>query len=552
MPKYAIGVDFGTLSGRAVLVELGTSRELASSVWNYEYGVMDERLPDGTPLPADWALQMPADYLAVLSHAVPAVLREGRVAPRDVIGIGIDFTACTVIAVDRQGRPMCELPQWRGNPHSYVKLWKHHAAQDQANRLNAAAARRGERFLARYGGKISSEWMFPKIWQVLEEAPELYAATDRFMEAADWVVMHMTGRECRNACTAGYKAIFHKGEGYPDPAFFKSLDPRLENVVADKLSCAIYPQGSKAGEITPEMAALTGLAPGTAVAVANVDAHVTVPALGITEPWQMLMIMGTSTCHILVGTREEIVPGMCGVVEDGVLPGYFGFEAGQSCVGDHFQWFAERCVPAAYERAAAERGLDIQAYLTELAGALQPGQSGLVALDWWNGNRSVLVDADLTGLLLGMTLKTKPEEIYRALIEATAYGTRTIIENYRRHNVPVNKLFAAGGIAEKNPVAMQIYADVTGMEIAIAASAQAPAVGSAMFGAVAAGAARGGYDTIFDAARSMGRVRPQTYRPDPQRALVYDRLFAEYSALHEYFGRGGNDVMKRLKAIRRA
>ncbi len=548
--KYAIGIDYGTRSGRTVLVELGTGRELAVGVLPYPHGVMDEILPSGKQLPHDWALQHPRDYLDVLAVTLPAVIRDSGVDPADIIGVGIDFTACTMMGVKADGTPLCFLPEWAEEPHAYVKLWKHHAAQGEANRLNQIAARRGEAFLARYGGKVSSEWMFPKIMQVLDEAPEVYAASDRYIEAADWVIWQLTGNETRNACAAGYKALWSRREGYPSEDFFRALDPRLEHVVDEKLSRALLPPGSKAGEVTPEMAAKTGLRPGTAVAVANVDAHVTVPAVGIAGPGKMLMIMGTSICHILVGDRERIVPGMCGVVEGGVLPGLPGYEAGQSCVGDLFAWFVENCLPAAYTEAAAAAGADIHRYLAEKAAALKVGQSGLMALDWWNGNRSVLSDADLTGLMLGMTLLTRPEEIYRALIEATAYGTRMIIENFVENGVPVDGLYAAGGIARKNPLLMQIYADVTGREIRVAASSQAPAVGAAMHAAVAAGAAAGGYDTILQAVREMGRAPDAVYTPVPEDQATYEALYREYKLLHDAFGRGADNVMKRLKSIR--
>lgn len=551
--KYSIGVDYGTQSGRAVLVEVGTGREAASAVKTYTHGVMDEFLPDGiTRLEPDWALEHPMDYLEVLQETIPAVLKESGISPEDVIGLGIDFTACTMLPVDKSGEPLCFKDKYKSSPHSYVKLWKHHAAQEEANRLNEIAAQRNETFLKRYGGKISSEWLIPKIWQILNEAPELFNDTGKFMEATDWVILQLTGEEKRNSCTAGYKAIWHKQEGYPGREFFKALDPRLENLVDEKLGRAVYPLGSKAGELTEKAAALTGLKPGTAVAVANVDAHVAVPAVGITEPGKMLMIIGTSTCHILLGPEEKIVPGMCGVVEDGVLPGFMGYEAGQSCVGDHFEWFVEHCVPASYTKEAAEKGVNIHRLLREKASALKAGESGLVALDWWNGNRSVLVDADLTGVILGCTLLTKPEEIYRALLEATAYGTRMIIETFRKSGVPVNGLYAAGGIAQKDKLMMQIYSDVTNMELRISASAQTPALGSAMFGAVAAGKANGGYDSIVDAAKAMGRVMDKYYKPIPGNATVYDRLYSEYEKLHDYFGRGENDVMKRLKNIKEA
>lgn len=551
MEKYTIGVDYGTLSGRAVLVNARTGQELADAVYEYPHAVMDEQLPCGVKLGTDWALQHPQDYLDVLAHTIPEVLRKSGVSADDVIGIGTDFTACTLLPTKRDGTPLCFLPEYEREPHAYVKLWKHHAAQDKANRLNEIAAARGEAWLQNYGGKISSEWAIPKIWQVLDEAPEIYAAADRFIEAADWIIWQLCGQETRNSCTAGYKEIWNKRTGYPSPDFFKALDPRLETVVQDKLGTVITPLGSRAGNLTERAAALTGLRPGIAVAVGNVDAHVCVPAVGIDGPAKMLAIMGTSTCHIMMGTEEKQVPGMCGVVEDGVMPGYFGYEAGQSCVGDHFAWFVENCVPAAYAQEAEAQGKNIHVYLTEKAEKLRPGQSGLLALDWWNGNRSVLVDVDLTGMMLGMTLATKPEEMYRALIESTAYGTREIVENYRANGVPVEEFYASGGISQKNAMAMQIYADVLNMPIKIAGSAQGPALGSAIFASVAAGEAAGGYDDIFAAARAMGRTKNLVYTPIPENAAVYDKLFAEYVTLHDYFGRGANDVMKRLKAIKK-
>lgn len=550
LKKYSIGVDYGTQSGRSVLVDVGTGEVVAQAVKEYTHGVIDECLPDGTKLGHDWALQHPNDYLEVLEVTIPAVLKESNVSRENVIGIAIDFTACTILPVDKEGMPLCFHEELKSEPHAWLKLWKHHAAQAQANKLNRIAEERKEEFLARYGGKISSEWMIPKIMQVLEETPKIYELTDRFMEATDWVTMMLCGEEKRNSCTAGYKALWHKQKGYPDKKFFKALDPRLENLVEDKLSTDIYPLGGKAGELTEEMAEKTGLLPGTAVGIGNVDAHVSVPAVGITEAGKMLMIIGTSTCDILLGKEEKIVPGMCGVVEDGVLPGFYGYEAGQSCVGDHFEWFVKQCLPKYVYEEAKEAGMGIHQYLTEEASRLKVGESGLLALDWWNGNRSVLVDVDLTGMILGMTLATKPHEIYRALIEATAYGKNMIIETFEEAGVPVNELYACGGISWKNKMMMQIYADVTNKPIKISASDQTPALGAAMFGAVAAGKEKGGYDTIFDAARVMGKVKDEVYLPIPENVAAYQKLYAEYKKLHDYFGRGDNDVMKRLKKIK--
>ncbi|MCD6284642.1 MAG: ribulokinase [Anaerolineae bacterium] len=551
--KYSVGVDYGTESGRAVLVDVSDGRVIASAVHLYANGVIDDVLP-GTDirLEPDWALQDPNDYTEVLKHTVPAVLQESGIDPEDVIGVGVDFTACTVVAAKADGTPLCFLPEWRDNPHAWVKLWKHHAAQPEANKLNQKAREMGQDWLDRYGGKISSEWFFPKVWQTLDEAPDVYAAADRFIEAADWIIWQLTGQETRNNCTAGYKAIWSKKDGFPTDRFLGALDPRLASVVDEKMSRDIQFLGDKAGAICRTAAEWTGLKVGTAVAVGNVDAHVSVPAATVTEPGRMVIIMGTSNCHMILSEEEHTVLGMCGYVADGIIPGYFGYEAGQSCVGDHFAWFVENCVPASYEREAAAQGVSIHELLEAKAAQQKPGEHGLVALDWWNGNRSVLVDVDLTGLLIGQTLATKPEDIYRALIEATAYGTRMIVETFTASGVAVDEIVATGGLPERNKLLMQIYADVTGREVKIAASKQTPALGSAMFGAVAAGKAVGGYDSIQEASAAMASLRDERFAPIPEHAAVYDKLYQEYVILHDTFGRGANDVMKRLKAIRAA
>lgn len=549
--RYAIGVDYGTESGRAVLVNVATGEEAATAVHAYGDGVIDEHLPGSDkPLPLDFALQNPQDYIEVLKQTIPAVLKESGVDPADVVGVGTDFTACTMLPTDKAGTPLCMLPQWRDNPYAWVKIWKHHAAQPEANRLNEIARQRGETWLDLYGGKISSEWLIPKIWETLNKAPEVYEAADRYLEAADWIVLQLTGQERRNACTAGYKAIWNKQAGYPGDDFFAALDPRLRNVVDEKLSRDIYPLGERAGQLTPEMAALTGLKPGIAVPVGNVDAHVAVPASTVVEPGRLVAIMGTSTCIMVLGDEERVAEGMCGVVEDGIIPGFFGFEAGQSCVGDHFAWFTDTCVPPAYHEEAAGRKITIHQLLEERAARQRPGEHGLLALDWWNGNRSILVDVDLTGLLLGATLATKAEDIYRALIESTAYGMRVIIEAFSSNGVPVNEIVACGGLPGRNKLLMQIYADVTGREIKVAGTAQSGALGSAMFAAVAAGKQAGGHDSIFEAAKAMAHLQDVVYKPIPAHKAIYDQLYAEYLQLHDHFGRGANNVMKHLKALR--
>jgi L-ribulokinase len=549
--KYAIGVDFGTLSGRAVLVRVRDGAEIASAVSEYSNAVIDDSLPEsGVKLEPDWALQDPDDYIRVFAETIPAVLKESGVSPDDVIGIGIDFTACTMLPTKRDGTPMCRLPEWRANPHTWVKLWKHHAAQPEADQINALAKEMGESWLPRYGGKISSEWFFPKALQILNEAPDVYDAADRMLEACDWVIWQLTGVETRNTCTAGYKAIWSKREGFPSNTFFKALHPRFEHVVDEKMTRDLTPIGARAGSLTPAMAELTGLRAGTAVAVANVDAHVSVPAVGVTQPGSMVSIMGTSVCDMLLGTDEAMVEGMCGYTEDGILAGFLGYEAGQSCVGDGFGWFVDNCVPSQYFDEAKAQGISIHQVLEAQAAKLQPGESGLLALDWWNGNRSILVDADLTGVMLGMTLATTAPELYRAWIEATAFGKRVIIESFQKAGVPIHEIVACGGLPERNKLFMQITADVVGLPIKVSASAQTPALGSAMFGALAAGASAGGYDSIEDAAAHMAHLKDEVWVPNMTHKSVYDALYAEYVRLHDAFGRDAHSVVKNVKKIK--
>lgn len=549
--RYSIGVDFGTLSGRAVLFDLNTGDALASAVMDYPHGVMDRQLPDGTPLPADFALQHPGDYLEVLSAILPQVIATAGVDPRDVIGLGLDFTTCTLIPVDVEGTPLCFLEQYQKNPHAFPKLWKHHSPEADAQKATRIAKERGEAFLSRYGGKISTEWLLPKMMETLRLAPEIYHTAAYFVEAMDFMVWQLTGRLTRSASAMGYKALWHKREGFPSRDFLAQLDPALVNLYDEKLAGPILAPGSLAGTVTPEASEKFGLAPGTAVAVGMPDAHVAASALRVTNPGTLFCLLGTSGCHMLLGDRDVSVPGICGFVEDGIMPGFYGYEAGQSCFGDLFGWFVDRQVPAAYRAEADEKGLNLHALLTQKASALSPGESGLLALDWWNGNRSILVDFDLSGMILGMTLLTRPEEIYRALLESACFGTRMIVENYKYHGVPVNEIIACGGIARKNPLLMQILSDILGLPVRLAASDQATAQGSAICGAVAAGSKNGGFDTLEEGALAMGRLSDLVYLPNEAHTTIYDQLYKEYATLHDYFGRGENDVMKRLRALSR-
>ncbi|MET0455206.1 MAG: ribulokinase [Mycobacterium sp.] len=543
--KYTVGIDFGTLSGRALVVRVSDGREMGSAEHAYRHGVISEELPSrpGVRLPDDYALQVPADYVDVLRFAVPEAVASAGVAPADVIGIGTDFTACTMVATRSDGTPLCQLEHFAERPHAYAKLWRHHAAQPQADRINTLAAVRGESWLSRYGGFISSEWEFAKGLQILEEDPEIYAAMDRWVEGADWIVWQLTGRYVRNVSTAGYKAIRQDGH-YPSREFLAGLNAGFADFVADKIDQPIGRLGEAAGTLTEQAAAWTGLPEGIPVAVGNIDAHVTAAAADAAEPGRLIAIMGTSTCHVMNGREVRDVPGMCGVVDGGITDGLWGYEAGQSGVGDIFAWFVNNCVPARYQDAATERGLSLHEYLSELAAEQTVGAHGLIALDWHSGNRSVLVDHHLSGAMVGQTLATTCVDQYRALLEATAFGTRMIVETFERSGVPVEELVVAGGLI-KNRLLMQIYADVTGLPLSCVESLQAPALGSAIHAATAAGF----YPDVPTAAGQMGRRKRNAFTPIAENNARYDALYAEYVALHDWFGRG-NTMMRRLRRLR--
>ncbi len=541
MKQYVIGIDFGTLSARAALFDVRDGCQLAEHTVLYPHGVMDRYLLDRVKLEADFALQHPRDYLHVLHEAIPALLRQSGVAGEAVAGIGIDFTSCTVLPTDEKGSPLCFREEYRFEPHAYVKLWKHHAAQEQAARVNAQA--RQEPWIARYGGQISSEWVLPKVMEVLEKCPRVFDDAACFVEAGDWLVWQLTGRKCGSVCMAGYKALWSAAEGYPAEDFFCRLDPRLTELPREKLMSNIIPTGGRAGTLRQEVAAQLGLSADTVVASAIIDAHAALPALGLVEPGKMLMVMGTSTCHIMMAERERPVKGISGVVKDGIVEGYYAYEAGQPAVGDIFDWYIKNGVPADDEADRRETGVDIHTLLQQKAVAVSPKTSHLVALDWWNGNRSVLSDSRLSGLLVGLTLTTRPEEIYRALLESTAYGAKVIHEAFAEAGVEIRELYAAGGIPAKNPLMMQIYADVLDREIHVASTAQSPALGSALYAATAAGL----FDSLKDAVRTMVHTEMTVYRPDGENAAAYRRLYGVYRRLHDYLGREQPDVMASLK-----
>lgn len=546
---YALGLDFGTESVRAMLVHTQTGRIAGDAVVNYRHGVITDVLPDSrVRLKGEWALQHPADYLDGMARATRAAIKDARIKSEQVCGIGISFTACTMLPTTARGEPLCFDRKLAKKPNAWCKLWKHHAAQPQADKINELARRRNAKWLARYGGIVSSEWFFPKALQALEEEPDVYRAAKVYIEAGEWVVWQLTGQKIRSTCHGGYKQCWHKRQGYPSKAFWSAVNPKFGGIL-DKMTGPRLAPGQRAGTLTEAMAKRLGLRPGIGVSSSAIDAHAGVPGAGVTGPDVLVMVMGTSTCHMLMSDKERLAEGISGVVEDGILPGFFGYEAGQVAVGDIFAWYVSHGVPAYVERAAAKRRKTIHDYLTAEADKINPGQSHLLALDWWNGNRTPFVDGNLSGLIVGLTLGSRPAEIYRALIEATAFGTLRVIDTFAKSGVKTKSLVGCGGIAQKNPMLMQIYADVTGRSIQVAASPNASSLGAAILGAVAAGKADGGHDTVAAAVQKICRKPVGTYRPKPKNHDVYQKLYAEYKRLSDAFGRYRQPVMKVLREL---
>ena len=543
MSKYSLGLDFGTLSVRAVIVDIENGNEMATAVSEYAHGIMSSFFIDGSELPSDYALQHPQDYLDSMISAIRECIERSGISPELIIGVGVDFTASTVLPVTEDGTPLCFTEKFKHTPHAYVKLWKHHAAQKEADDINRLAKSTNAEWIKRYGGTISCEWLFPKVLQVLREAPEVYDRAFRFIEAGDWIVWMLTGKESRSVCTTGFKALWDEECGYPDSAFLKALHPSLENVTKTKLSNHVIKLSKNAGYITKDAEKTFGLKAGTPVSPAFIDAHAALPALGVTRTGELLMIIGTSTCHILLSDKSAYVPGISGYVKDGIVDGLYAFEAGQASVGDSFEWFIQNCIPMSYYQGAAEQGVNIHQYLRKKATALPPGSNGLLALDWFNGNRTPYVNGNLSGMIVGLNLNTAPEQIYRALIEATAYGTRRIVDIYEKNGIRINKIYAAGGIAEKDELLMQIYADVLKREIFLSGTTQACAYGSAILGAVN----QNGYPSLVAASNKLGKVGAKTYKPNPENSSAYATLYREYETLCEFFANSDNKTMEILK-----
>lgn len=493
------------------------------------YPCMPASLLEGIPLGREWALQHPQDYLETIRTLLPEIISDSGVDPVNIIGMGIDFTSCTLLPIADNGTPLCMLHSYQHKPHAWVKLWKHHSAQPEADRITEVAQYRNEYFIDRYGGKVSSEFFFPKVLQIMKEDKEIYQVAKFFVEAGDWVVHQLISSPesnlppPRNTCAAGFKSFWQKKSGFPQKEFFTTIHPDWDDIF-EKMTGMIGTPGTAAGYLNKDWAQCLGLLEGLPISYATIDAHAAVVGSGVVTPGRLVIVMGTSGCHMLLSETEVRVPGICGMVEDGIVPGLFAYEAGQAAMGDLLSWFVNRFASAEIREEAEKKQISIYQCLEDKADTIVPGQSGLIALDWWNGNLSVLNESNLTGLILGMTLEIKPEEIYLSLFESLAFGTRRIVEQFEASDMRVDEIIACGGLPEKSPLMMQILADVLRRPIQIAGTDQASALGAAVYAAVSAGSKTGGYDTLEDAALKMTRMSKKVYRPRPSFQTTYNEL----------------------------
>lgn len=547
--KYVLGIDFGTLSGRTVLVRCSDGRIIETAEKKYTHGVISNNLPDRkTKLKHNCYLQHPSDYLEVLEKTVRTVIERSKVDAENIIGLGIDFTSCTILPVDKNKVPLCLKKEFENRPHAYVKLWKHHGAQKEADEISRII-KNDEEMKSIIGDKISSEVFIPKVLEIIHEDYEIYKASYKILEAADWLTWVLTDSEKRSSSMAGYKAWWLPERGFPDREFLRKLDSRIENIVEDKINAKICPVGGKIGSLNKTWSTILGLNEGTAVAASIIDSHAGVPGSGIYRPGQLMLVLGTSSVVIALSEKPLNTKGICGSFKGGIVPGYYALESGVAAVGDMLNWFVENCVPHKYYLDAGNKGMDIYQYLTELADNIRPGSGGLLALDWWNGNKTPFINAELSGSILGLTLNTKPEEIYKALIEATAFGTRRIIEIMENSGVFTEEIIASGGIAEKNGSVLQIYADITGKKIKVADCSQTAALGAAVYASLAAGSKSGGYDSYVDAVKAMSHVKETIYKPDRKKHAIYEKLYELYTEFGDYLGIK-NDIMEKLSEIK--
>lgn len=545
MGKYTIGVDYGTLSARALLLDLETGSEVATSEFIYPHAILQAEFFAPNALDKTASLEHPQDYLDALRFTVRDVVARAGISADEVCGIGFDFTSCSVLPLTADGTPLCFMDEFSKEPQAYVKLWNSYTALEESELITQTAKAENAPWLKLFGGKVSAEWLFPKLYEILRKAPNVYAQTAHYMEAGDWLTWLLTGNRIASASFAGFKALWNPQTGYPGNDFWAKVDPKLDGIIGTKVTTDVRNAGEFAGGLNALGAKLTGLNIGTAVALPLIDAHAPMCSAGAVSAGQLLLTLGTSAGFIVMDSEHRLIDGIFGSIQDGILPGLTAYEASQPSMGNTYAWFVNNCVPASYTAEAKNRGISIFHLLDEKASKLKPGSNGLLCLDWWSGNRAPYNNFDLSGMILGLTLNTKPEEIYRAIIESCAYATKSVLDVYRNGGIDIHDIRAGGGIARKNPMLMQIYADVMGMPIRVADSAQPGCKGGCIFAA----AVSGQYADVFAAVEDLADKCETIYVPDPQRHDAYTTLYAHYRRLAAYFAEGDNPVMRYLRTV---
>ncbi|NMA94654.1 MAG: ribulokinase [Clostridiales bacterium] len=536
--KFVIGIDLGSLSGRIIIASVNDGRIVANHSKDYKHGIMTDTFIDGSRLGRDYNLTVPKDYLDVIGELIPKAIKSAGIHKKDIIGIGVDATSYTMITTDKIGKPLCEYEEFKYRPQAYGKLWKHLGALEDSKLFTKLAIETNQPFMWRFGNSISGEWMAPKVMETFRKDREVFDRATYFTDLSDWIVWMLTGNRIQNSGTAANKALWNEKDGYPSFDFLDVIDPALRQKMLASLESPIMPYGERAGYLKKQMADSLGLCENTPVAVGIIDAYAAFPPLGLGKPKEALMVLGTSAAVCLLNDEPTKVEGMCGIAKNSMYPGLYGYDTGQNCVGDLIKWFLENMIPGEYEDAAKKQDMTIYDYLKEKALIRKPWLNDLVILDWWRGNRSILCNLDLSGAILGLRMNTLPEDIYTGIILGIACGTRTIIDEFEKHG-KLEKIVASGGISSKNPFFMQMYANILNRPIMASQVSDTPALGAAIYAAVAAGKKNGGYQSLDEAKQYMQLKESNfiTYYPEKEHEEDYERIYKKYSYYHDLVGR---------------
>lgn len=536
MGRILLGLDFSAAELKVVALDIKSGRSIGISSCPYKHGVIENHLPSGEKLPKFFSLQSPEDWLDAMTIAVRKLITETRIPKEEIASIGVSFTSCTTLPVFEDGSPLCLDAQYAGNPHAWPKLWKHYASRGQAKRLTKIAEDRGEPFLENYGGKISSEWLWPKLLETLEEAPELASNMSFYLEGGDWIVWQLTGRQTRNQCAAGYKACYVEGLGYPPGDYLASINLDLADIAERARAIPVLSPGRFVGGLTKEVAGILGLLPGTPVGAAVVDAQGSVAGAGVFLPNILVMTLSTSTSHLVMSKEEKLFQGFSGTVKNGILDGFWGYESVQPATGDIIEWYMQTLAPMPVYERSGDDDVDPWIVLDRYISEVPAGSNGLLSLDWWDGNKSILLNTALTGLIAGFTMRTTPDEIFKCIVEGSAFGAKRIIENYKANGVEIKRIVATGDLPFKSPSIAQVYADIINQEIRMPDSKQSVARGAAIIGGLAVGVHNLGYSSREEYFSAMIPPDYDNYKPNSEHAATYKKLYESYLELHDYFG----------------